>query len=226
MAPEPFSTPLLSHASTSSSGPVTPDDSESLNRVWSAVRKAKEREMAASPSKIKSLERGRSPPPMLHSPLRGLPLEPSLQPAAARVPSPSPAPALRRQRSIVEFRDSPDGTRVTAKFDIPGVAKEDMNVTFHPFPARLEVSWRSIKVTEQDTEDGMTVRDVEERTVCRTIPLPEGTRFDEIEARLHRRLELTYPKLRATRGKARTPTPQRRGAPRHGSSDSRPLDAW
>jgi hypothetical protein len=99
MAPEPFSTPLLSHASTSSSGPVTPDDSESLNRVWSAVRKAKEREMATSPSKIKSLERGRSPPPMLHSPLRGLPLEPSLQPAA-RVPSPSPAPALRRQRSM------------------------------------------------------------------------------------------------------------------------------
>ena len=96
MAPEPFSTPYCSHASTSSSGPATPDDADSLNYVWSAVRKAKEREMAASPSKIKSLEKGKSPP-MIHSPLRGLPLEPSTQPAA-RVPS--PAPPLRRQRSM------------------------------------------------------------------------------------------------------------------------------
>ncbi|KAI0303844.1 hypothetical protein B0F90DRAFT_1613457, partial [Multifurca ochricompacta] len=200
MAPEPFSTPpLYSQASTSSSGPVTPDDTESLDRVWSAVRKAKEREMAASPSKIKSLDRGRSPP-ILHSPLRGFSLEPSTQPVA-RIPS--PAPPLRRQRSIVEFKDSPDGTRVTAKFDIPGVAKEDMNVTYHPFPARLEVSWKTVKVTEREVEEGMTIRDIEERTVCRTIPLPEGTRFDEIEAKLLRRLELTYPKMRATRAKPR-----------------------
>jgi len=223
MAPEPFSTPLVSHASTSSSGPATPDDAESLDRVWSAVRKAKEREMAASPSKIKSLERGRSPP-IHHSPLRGLPLEPSTH-SDPRVPSPAPPP-LRRQRSIVEFKDSPDGTRVTAKFDIPGIEKEDMNVTYHPFPARLEVSWRTVKVMERDVEDGMTVRDVEERTVCRTIPLPEGTRFDEIEAKLHRRLELTYPKLRPTRSQARTPTPQRRGPPRYGGSESRFLDPW
>jgi hypothetical protein len=97
MAPEPFSTPpFCSQASTSSSGPVTPDESESLNRVWSAVRKAKEREMAASPSKIKSLQRERSPP-IIHSPLRGLLLEPSTPPVG-RVPS--PAPPLRRQKSM------------------------------------------------------------------------------------------------------------------------------
>jgi hypothetical protein len=51
-----------------------------------------------------------------------------------------------------------------------------MNVTYHPFPARLEVSWRTVKVTEKDVEEGMMIRDVEERTICRTIPLPEGTR--------------------------------------------------
>ena len=96
MAPEPFSTPFGSHASTSSSGPMTPGDSEPLDHVWGAVRKAKEREMAASPSKIKSLERGRSPP-ILHHPLKGVPLRPSAQ-SSARVPS--PAPPLRRQRSM------------------------------------------------------------------------------------------------------------------------------
>jgi len=52
------------------------------------------------------------------------------------------------------------------------------------------------------------------------------SQFDEIEAKLHRRLELTYPKLRPTRSKTRTPTPQRRGPPRYGGSESRILDAW
>lgn len=51
-----------------------------------------------------------------------------------------------------------------------------MNVTYHPVPARLEVSWRTVKVTETDVDEGTMVRDVEERTICRTIPLPEGTR--------------------------------------------------
>lgn len=49
-----------------------------------------------------------------------------------------------------------------------------MNVTYHPFPARLEISWTTVEVTERDVEECMTVR--EERTVCRTILLPEGTR--------------------------------------------------
>lgn len=56
MAPEPFSTPHHSHASTSTAGPSTPPDSDSLDRIWSEVRKNKERAMAVSPSKIKSLE--------------------------------------------------------------------------------------------------------------------------------------------------------------------------
>jgi hypothetical protein len=64
--------------------------------------------------------------------------------------------------------------QVTAKFDIPGVEKEDMNVTYHPFPARLEISWRTVKVMDRDVEECMTVR--EEKCICRTILLPEGTR--------------------------------------------------
>jgi HSP20 family molecular chaperone IbpA len=194
-----------------------------MDRVWGAVRKAKEREMAASPSKIKSLERGRSPPraPILHSQFRGVPLEPSPQSVGR---AGSPAPPLRRQRSIVEFKESADGTRVTAKFDIPGVDKEDMNVTYHPSPARLEISWRTVTVMDREVEEYMTAR--EERFICRTILLPEGTRFDEIDAKLHRRLEVTYPKVRASRARPRTPTPHRRGPPRHGGSESRTLDAW
>jgi hypothetical protein len=98
---------------------------------------------------------------------------------------------------------------------------------------------------DREVEEYMTAR--EERFICRTILLPEGTRvsfliftlrfshieecvpsqFDEIDAKLHRRLEVTYPKVRASRARPRTPTPQRRGAPRyHGGSESRTLDAW
>lgn len=57
MAPEPFSTPLYSHPSTSSNTePETPADSDSLDHIWSEVRRRKERTMAKSPGKIKSLE--------------------------------------------------------------------------------------------------------------------------------------------------------------------------
>ncbi|KAH9995795.1 hypothetical protein BJV77DRAFT_1092545, partial [Russula vinacea] len=157
--------------------------------------------MAASPSKIKSLEKGRSSP-ILHSPLRNVPLQPSAQ-AAARVPS--PAPPLRRQRSIVEFRDSPDGTRVTAKFDIPGVEKEDMNVTYHlSRPAGNQLDDR-----RGHGERRRRVHDSPRRENCLSDhPIPEGTRdvssqFDEIDAKLHRRLEVTYPKVRAPRARPR-----------------------
>lgn len=48
--------------------PSTPPDTHvSLDSVWESVRKAKERSMAAQPSKIKSLERHRgspTPPPL------------------------------------------------------------------------------------------------------------------------------------------------------------------
>jgi hypothetical protein len=55
-----------------------------------------------------------------------------------------------------------------------------MNVTYHPFPARLEISWRTIKVVEREVEESMTVR--EERSICRTIPLPEGTRVSFVSS--------------------------------------------
>jgi hypothetical protein len=66
--------PLPSPSSSPSSSeddyytPNTPPDTHvSLDSVWESVRKAKERSMAAQPSKIKSLERHRgspTPPPL------------------------------------------------------------------------------------------------------------------------------------------------------------------
>jgi hypothetical protein len=85
MAPEPFSTPHHSRASSSSTGPTTPAEHDSIDRVWSEVRRNKERAMAASPSKIKSLETRSS---------SELPSFQRLDP-----PTPPPKSPLKKQKS-------------------------------------------------------------------------------------------------------------------------------
>ncbi|TFY82257.1 hypothetical protein EWM64_g1760 [Hericium alpestre] len=190
MAPEPFSTPLNSFASTSSTEPETPADSDSLDRVWSEVRRKKERQMATQPSKVKSLEAWSA--------------SEQTPPAPTVVPPPRAAaakPHLKRQKSNVFFKESRDGRLVTATFDLAGVKKEDMHVSFQA--DRLVVTWRTVRVTDR-IENGTIFRDREEKKYSRTIPLPSGTKFEEVRAsRDHRCLILTYPNMRAIRAKPR-----------------------
>ncbi|THH15698.1 hypothetical protein EW146_g4817 [Bondarzewia mesenterica] len=188
MAPEPFSTPHYSQASTSSAGPSTPADSDSLDRVWSEVMRKKERAMAVSPSKIKSLE--------------VLSASDQLSQAAPASPPITVKPRLKRQKSNVTFKESSDGRRVVAVFDLPGVKKQEMHVSYQV--DRLVVTWQTIKVTER-MEGGTLLRDREQKKYSRTILLPEGTKhlfcvgqFEEVHAsRDHQRLMLTYPNMRA-----------------------------
>ncbi|TFY71150.1 hypothetical protein EVG20_g1853 [Dentipellis fragilis] len=185
MAPEPFSTPYTSHASSSSTEPETVVNSESLDRVWSEVRKTKERAMAASPSKIESLGVRSGSEQTL--------------PAAAH--HAAPRPHLKRHKSIVNFKESRDGRMMTATFELPGVPKEDMHVSYQV--DRLVITWRTVTVTDR-VEGGRYLRDREEKKFSRTIPLPSGTKFEEVQAsRDHRRLALTYPNMRAVRAKPR-----------------------
>ncbi|EIM91039.1 uncharacterized protein STEHIDRAFT_72762 [Stereum hirsutum FP-91666 SS1] len=191
MAPEPFSTPLYSHPSTSSNTePETPADSDSLDHIWSEVRRRKERTMAKSPGKIKSLEEALSAGEQSAERVESPPRE-----------SPPVRSQLKRRKSHVTFKDSPDGRRVMAAFDLPGVKKQDMHVSYQV--DRLVVTWQTVKVTER-VEGGKILRDREETKFSRTIPLPEGTKFEEIHAsRDQHRLMLTYPNLRAVRAKPR-----------------------
>ncbi|KAA1467448.1 hypothetical protein DENSPDRAFT_856680 [Dentipellis sp. KUC8613] len=185
MAPEPFSTPYASHTS-SSTEPETVVDSRSLDRVWSEVRKTKERAMAASPSKIESL---------------GVRSGTEKTPQAAAAQRPIPRPHLKRHKSIVNFKESRDGRMMTATFELPGVPKEDMHVSYQV--DRLVINWRTVTVTDR-VEGGRYLRDREEKKFSRTIPLPSGTKFEEVQAsRDHRRLVLTYPNMRAVRAKPR-----------------------
>lgn len=61
---------------------------------------------------------------------------------------------------------------MTATFEIPGVRKQDMHVSFRS--RCLVVSWVTMKVTEK-REGQVLVRDREERKCSHTLPLPEGT---------------------------------------------------
>jgi len=179
MAPEPFSTPQGS--SEGSEGPVTPTEYESLDRLWDSLRHQKELKMAKQPAKVKSLE--------------GTDL-PELSP---------PKPIIKKRKSHCTFRESVDGRTVTATFDLPGIKKQDVHISFQR--NRLVITWETSTVTERE-EDGRLVRERKEHKYSRTIPIPEGTKFEEVRAAMDgRHLILTYPNMRTIRAEGRPKTP-------------------
>ncbi|EJD49590.1 HSP20-like chaperone [Auricularia subglabra TFB-10046 SS5] len=112
----------------------------------------------------------------------------------------SPAPSvrrtsIRRRPSKVDFRDSEDSRTVTATFDLPGVAKENIHISFQP--QRLVVTWETVTVSEKK-EVNRVVRERRERKYIRTIPLARDTKFEDIKATMDGRyLFIVYPKPRA-----------------------------
>ncbi|TFK47696.1 hypothetical protein OE88DRAFT_1665261 [Heliocybe sulcata] len=115
--------------------------------------------------------------------------------AAAR--NPQPRPKLVRRKSIADFKVSADGRTVTAVFDLAGVKKEDMHVSFHS--KRITITWKTVTVDEYE-EEGTMVREREEKQFSRTIPLPDDTKFEEVRAiKEGGRLVLHYPNMRCVR---------------------------
>ncbi|KAI0750571.1 hypothetical protein BC629DRAFT_1297610, partial [Irpex lacteus] len=95
------------------------------------------------------------------------------------------------------LRESPDGRMASALFDMSGVSKKDMHVSFKG--NRIVVTWRRVRVVET-MEDGVRVRERKEKQYNQTIPLPEGTQFNEIRAaRNGEYLMLTFPNLRCVK---------------------------
>ncbi|EPS95931.1 hypothetical protein FOMPIDRAFT_1131539, partial [Fomitopsis schrenkii] len=92
------------------------------------------------------------------------------------------------------FKESSDGQMMTATFEIPGVQKQDMHVSFRS--KHIIVTWRMRNVREK-IEDGVLVRDRQEVKHTQFIPLPEGTKFEDVNASQDgQRLILTYPNSR------------------------------
>ena len=77
---------------------------------------------------------------------------------------------------------------MSAVFDLPGVKKQDVHVSFQR--NRLLVTWETVTVTERE-ENGRIVRERNEKIYNESIPLPEGTR-------VNKRCFLTWPRLTST----------------------------
>ncbi|KAJ6576515.1 hypothetical protein DFH09DRAFT_1149558 [Mycena vulgaris] len=97
------------------------------------------------------------------------------------VRTPSPMPVTRqtpkKKKSITVFRTSPEKNYVVAIFDLRGVEKDDIRVTFRR--DHIMVSWEKWEVENWEEPDCIARRTVE-RVYHRVIPLAEGTKFRDI----------------------------------------------
>jgi len=120
----------------------------------------------------------------------------------------------------VTFHDSADGKTVTATFDLLGVQKSDVHVSYQN--DKVVISWESVSINEQKEGDRI-IRERREKKYVRTLPLPEGTKvraqtflhssnieilikcpfsvqFEEVKASMDgKRLIVTYPKFNVRR---------------------------
>jgi len=177
-----------------------PSNTVSLDDVWGAIRQKKERQMAKEKPKVQSLEE----------------ISPELLPASGaqddgpsvRIPvmesHVSPTKSVKKQKSISTFRESSDGRSIVAALEMPPeVEKQDVHISFQR--NRLVVTWVTVEMIEYEEEDGVVYRERYERSQHRTIPLPEGTRFEEVQAIMNgRRLSLRYPNMRCIRAEPRS----------------------
>ncbi|TFK75214.1 hypothetical protein BDN72DRAFT_563461 [Pluteus cervinus] len=184
--PEPYADNDLPSVDDVSDNP--PDNA--LDDVWRTIQAEKTLKMAKERPKVKSLEEPVYEPGINEQLHIDVPLAPSHE-------SP-PRPALTRQKSITAFRESTDGRSIVATFMLPqGLSKQDVHVSFRK--DRLIVTWETIEEAEWEAEEGF-VRERLVHVFHRTIPLAEGTRFEEVYCSMNgRRLSLRYPNMRCVR---------------------------
>jgi len=175
-----------------------PQDTQSLDQLWGTIRLEKERKMAKERPKVQSLEdvvaqelfvqdhRAMQIPVMESSP-----------------PLISTTKSVKRQKSISNFRESTDGRSLVVNFELPDVDKQDIHISFQR--NKLVLTWETAELTEWEEEDGIILREQVRRMYHRTLPLPDGTRFEEIHAQMTSKgLTLRYPNMRSYRVDARS----------------------
>lgn len=80
---------------------------------------------------------------------------------------------------------------------MPGIKKSQVHISYRGH--YLIVDWETVNITEHE-EGGKIVRDRKEKKYSRTLPIPDGTRFEEVRASMDgRHLILTYPNMRPMR---------------------------
>jgi len=176
LAPEPF--PSRYSTPGSPPGPVTPlptSSAQALSQLWEEVRsKSRSAQSMSKPSRGAG---GRASPAMSAS-----------QPATDSVDP-------KKAKSTATFTESMDGSLIKATFELPGVRKPDMHVSFQG--SRLVISWETGRVVTR--QEGLhTLREQRIKKYSRTIPLPSWATFEDIRATVDgRRLTVIYPNIRS-----------------------------
>ncbi|TFK20287.1 hypothetical protein FA15DRAFT_673609 [Coprinopsis marcescibilis] len=175
---------------------IEPPATSSLDHVWNSIRQDKSKRMAKEKPKVQSLEEVTQE--LLHQEY-----QPPLHIPVVESHNGSAPKSLKKQKSISNFRESTDGRSMVATFDMPPeVAKQDIHISFQR--NRLIVTWTYAEIVEWK-EAGVMNRERTEKYYNRTLPLPEGTRFEEIHAQMTSRgLILRYPNMRCFRVDARS----------------------
>lgn len=171
-----------------------PSNSSSLDQVWGAIRQQKERRMAKEKPKVQSLEEVTQELLVSDQPPVPVPLMDTLS---------SLPKSLKKHKSICHLRESTDGRSIVATYDLPlEVAKPDIHVSFQR--NKLILTWEYAEM-EEWLENGVVHRERTIKHFHRSIPLPEGTRFEEIHAQMtNRGLILRYPNMRTYRVEPRS----------------------
>ncbi|KAL0954494.1 hypothetical protein HGRIS_003462 [Hohenbuehelia grisea] len=166
--------------------PVTPTDYESLDQLWDTLRQQKEAKMAKEPPKVKSFEG-------IGGGRESAPREPISEPLRSERRSEPKHSSNKKPLSSITFRECSDGRSVMAYFNLPGLTKQDVHVSFQR--SRLVISWDEVQVTEQE-DRSMVIQERREKTFNKIIPLPDGTKFEDIRAAMDGdRLVLRYPNI-------------------------------
>ncbi|KAH6909100.1 hypothetical protein BKA70DRAFT_1277460 [Coprinopsis sp. MPI-PUGE-AT-0042] len=183
----------MANVAASNIGDVTdlPAGNPGLDEVWNSIRQDKSRKMAKEKPKVQSLEEVTQE--LLYIDQGPLPNAPIIESHNGSAPK-SP----RRQRSISNFRESQDGRSMVATFEMPPeVAKQDVHISFQR--NRVVITWSYAEIIEWK-ENGVFNKERIEKYYNRTLPLPEGTRYEEIHAQMtNRGLIVRYPNSRCLR---------------------------
>ncbi|KIJ46098.1 hypothetical protein M422DRAFT_165769 [Sphaerobolus stellatus SS14] len=98
-------------------------------------------------------------------------------------------------RPRMDLHESKEKNQMTATFELPGLKKDDVNIDVHN--NRLVISGQSTTSNELDQE-GYAVRERRYGKFSRALPLPQGTKPEDIKASLeHGVLTVTFPKVQA-----------------------------
>ncbi len=91
-----------------------------------------------------------------------------------------------------------EGDRFVATIDLPGFEREDVSIHLHEQTLQIEADHTS----EADEETGSYVRrERRQRSVTRSIRLPDAVNEDDVEAKMHNGvITITLPKLMPDEG--------------------------